>query len=201
MSSRIEETLRHYAELIGPWATSVAKLIVTDVARRNLNAWKANAQDMSRGLADELANAPTGSYYALLMDEQVRLIRSLPLGAAQRVHDLAQQAMIDGTRGGEIEREIMRTGKVTASRAKMIARTEVSRAASTFTQARAMYAGSTGYIWRTSRDGSVRDTHKAQEGKFFTWDNPPKTDAGLAPYHPGCGPNCRCYAEPVFPND
>ncbi len=199
--SKIEETLNHYAELVGPWAHTVAQYMVTDVARRNLNAWKQNSDDMGRALRDELSNAPTGSYYALMMDEQVGLIRSLPIKAAERVHQLAQESMIRGTRGAEIEREVLATGKVTAARAKMIARTEVARAASTLTQARSRYAGSTGYIWRTSRDGDVRPTHRAQEGKFIRWDDPPKTDRGLAPYHAGCGPNCRCFPEPVFPND
>lgn len=201
VSSKIEETLRHYADLIGPWAQTVARYMVTDVARRNLNAWKANSEDMGRALREELANAPTGSYYALLMDEQVGLIKSLPLDAAQRVHLLTQEALVQGKRADVVAKQIMESGHVSAGRAKLIARTEVARTASTLTQARARYAGSTGYIWRTSRDGDVRPTHRAQEGKFFTWDNPPKTDAGLAPYHAGCGPNCRCYPEPVFPND
>jgi len=175
--------------------------MVADVARRNLNAWKQNSADMGRALRDELINAPTGSYYALLMDEQVGLIKSLPLDAAQRVHDLSQEALIQGERASTIAAKILETGQVTASRAKLIARTEVSRTASTLTQARARYAGSEGYIWRTSRDGDVRPTHRAQEGNYIRWDHPPKTDKGLAPYHAGCGPNCRCYPEPVFPND
>lgn len=201
VASKIEQTLRHYADLIGPWAETTARWLVADVARRNLNAWKTNSADMGRALRDELLNAPTGSYYALLMREQVDLIKSLPLDAAQRVHDLSQEALIKGERASTIAAKIMETGHVTASRAKLIARTEVSRTASTLTQARAQYAGSDGYIWRTSRDGDVRPTHRAQEGRYIRWSTPPKTDKGLAPYHAGCGPNCRCYPEPVFPNE
>ena len=189
-ASRLEETLRHYADLIGPWAQTVARYMVTDVARRNLNAWKANSMELAKGIRVEMEQAPTGSIYAAMMDQQVGLIKSLPLDAAKRVHHLATENIVTGARSQVIADELLRTGKVTASKAKLIARTEVARAAATFTQARATYAGSTGYIWRTSKDGDVRDTHRAQDGKFILWSDPPKTDKGLAPYHAGCGPNC-----------
>ncbi len=48
----------------------------------------------------------------------------------------------------------------------------------------------THYIWRTQRDNKVRPSHRANEGKIFSWDSPPPTG------HPGEAPNCRCYAEP-----
>lgn len=199
--SRLEATLRHYADLIGPWAETVARYMVADVARRNANAWKAHAEDMGRALSTELTMAPTGGIYSALMQEQVGLIKSLPLDAANRVHKLSTLNLVSGQRSDVIAKDILETGRITANRAKLIARTEVARSASNLTRARAQYVGSEGYIWRTSRDGDVRPTHRAQEAKFIRWDNPPKTDKGLAPYHAGCGPNCRCFPEPVFPND
>lgn len=192
--------LRGYADLLLPWAETVAKAMVLDVAQRNLKAWTQQSDDISRALRVEIENAPTGHLYSQLMNEQVSLIRSLPIDAAERVHERVLTATYSGQRADTLEAEILNTGKVTASRAKMIARTEVSRSASKLTQARAQYVGSEGYIWRTSRDGDVRPTHKAQEAKFIKWTEPPKTDKGLAPYHAGCGPNCRCFPEPVFPD-
>uniref|UniRef100_A0A3B0MF58 Phage head morphogenesis domain-containing protein n=1 Tax=Arsenophonus endosymbiont of Trialeurodes vaporariorum TaxID=235567 RepID=A0A3B0MF58_9GAMM len=62
---------------------------------------------------------------------------------------------------------IANSGKVTASRAKMIARTELGRATQALTQARALAIGSTGYIWRTAHDGDVRPSHKKLEGQFI----------------------------------
>jgi hypothetical protein len=85
-----------------------------------------------------------------LMAEQVDLITSLPIKAAQRVHKLTIEAMSDGTRAAEVAQEIMRTGHVTESRAKLIARTETSRTVTAMTQTRAEYVGSQGYIWRTA---------------------------------------------------
>lgn len=196
----IRHTLERYAETLRPWAESVARYMLADVERRNLQTWKRVSQDMGRSLRAEILQAPTGMVFQALQAQQVALITSLPRQAAQRVHDLVQAGLVDSRRAEEISQSILATGKVTASRAMTIARTEVSRAAANFTQARAMYAGSEGYIWRTSEDGAVRDTHKKQNGKYVRWDAPPKTDASLDPYHAGCGPNCRCFPDPVLPD-
>ncbi len=196
----LEKTLEGYAELISPWAWAVANYMVSDVQRRDARMWQENSAEMSRAIRGEFNEAPTGILRRALMNEQVVLIKSLPLEAAQRVHALTTEALLTSKRAAEVQKEIMRSGEVTASRAKLIARTEVSRTAATFMQARAVYAGSEGYIWRSSRDGDVRPTHRAMEGQYVRWDTPPKTDKGLAPYHAGCGPNCRCFAEPVLPD-
>lgn len=194
------DALNAYAKLIQPWARSVARYMIADVGRRNTKAWHELGTDMGRALKAELDSAPTGLIYGALMDEQVGLITSLPTEAAKRVHRLTRQGLIESTRAEDIAKEIMRTGEVTESRARMIARTEVARTASNLTEARALFAGSEGYIWRTSGDGAVRETHAALEGTYVRWDKPPKADPGLDPYHAGQGPNCRCYPEPVLPN-
>ena len=61
---------------------------------------------------------------------------------------------------------IMAIGGTTKARANTIARTEVSRASTMFTQARAEAIGSDGYIWRSSEDSDVRDEHKELNGKL-----------------------------------
>jgi SPP1 gp7 family putative phage head morphogenesis protein len=197
---RVRASLDRYAELLAPWARSVARYMLADVSRRNEQQWFDNSKEMGRALRAELQQAPTGMLLQALQDDQVELITSLPKVASQRVHALSEQALIDSRRASDIAKDILKTGEVTKARATLIARTEVSRAQSNLTQARAMFAGSPGYVWRTSKDLDVRDTHKAMEGVYVPWDTPPKTDKNLDPYHAGCGPNCRCWAEPVLPD-
>lgn len=48
----------------------------------------------------------------------------------------------------------------------------------------------TRYVWRTQRDSRVRPTHRRNEGRIFSWTDPPATG------HPGEGYNCRCEAIP-----
>lgn len=194
----IVSSLNEYANTLQFWAQNAAGRIITDVALRDEKTWLIYAQDLSRGMREQIRNTDTGAVYQELLNDQVRLIKSLPQEAAQRVHDLSTRSLIEGSRASEIAGLIMATGKVTRSRANTIARTEVSRASCLFTQARAENLGSDGYIWRTSEDGDVRPSHKEMNGKFVRWDKPPTLDRLTG--HAGCLPNCRCYAEPVIPD-
>lgn len=193
------KALRDYAELITPWAHSVAKVVLADVYRRDLRMWKQNSAEMGAQLRQVILNSPVSGALASLQLEQVKLIRSLPLEAAQRVHDLSLQSLVSSQRASTLAKDILETQQVTEGRARLIARTEVSRASSNLLQARSQYAGSEGYIWRTSNDSDVRDSHRAMEGVYVRWSHPPTLDKMVG--HAGCFPNCRCFAEPIFPND
>ena len=190
--------LAKYAEALEPWATQAATQMLTDVNHRDAQAWRELAKEMSVELRREIQSAPTGELFKSLLNEQVSLIKSLPLEAAQRVHELTIKGLEDSTRASEIAKEIRRSGEVTESRATLIARTEVARSASSLTQARAQHVGSEGYIWRTSGDGDVRHSHKEMNGKFVRWDSPPTLSDGTTT-HAGQIYNCRCYPEPVLP--
>lgn len=191
--------LSDYTKVIEPWANAVAEAMVADVFRRDAAMWRANSKDLSRGIAREFLQAPTGDIFQALQQEQVTLIKSLPLEASERVHRIAQEGILTSARASELQKQIMETGEVTKGRAHTIARTETSRAASNFVQARAMYVGSEGYIWRTSADFDVRKSHQEMEGKFVRWSDPPTLDNLKG--HAGCLPNCRCFAEPIFPDE
>lgn len=191
--------LRRYAEVIAPWANNAAATMLGEVNQSDISGWRQLAGAMSASVQKEILSAPTGEVFRLLQAGQVELIKSIPLDAAQRVHDLTIKGLEDGTRAKEYIAEIMRSGEVSKSRAMLIARTEVSRASSNFTQARAEAVGSEHYIWRTSHDGDVRSDHKALDGKAFAWSDPPIADKRSgARAHPGCIYNCRCWAEPVI---
>jgi SPP1 gp7 family putative phage head morphogenesis protein len=173
--------------------------MLADVNAIDRNAWDAHTKEMGQAIGDEIRNAPVGDTLRALQAEQVTLIKSLPLEAAQRVHTMTLKGIEDGTRYADIAAEIRRTGDVTESRATLIARTEVARAASQLTQARATHAGSDGYVWRTSHDGDVRSSHREMEGKFVRWDSPPLLSDGTRT-HAGQIFNCRCWPEPVLPD-
>lgn len=198
----ITASLNEYANTLHHWAHNTAGRIMMDVALRDEKTWLIYAKDLSRGIRDEIRSTDIGAVYQQLLNEQVNLIKSLPLGAAQRVQDLATRSVIEGMRASEIAGLILATGEVTKSRANTIARTEISRAQTTFTQARAQNLKSEGYIWRTSEDADVRHDHQELNGKFIPWDAPPIADKRTgARAHAGCIYNCRCYPEPVIPED
>jgi SPP1 gp7 family putative phage head morphogenesis protein len=198
--SAMQSVLRNYSQALIPWAHATGRRMLWDVSRRNEQAWVELSRTMGDTLRREIQQAPTGIAMRELLADQVHLITSLPLEAGERVHQLVQAGLTEGTRGGNVVHEIMRTGLVTRSRAVLIARTETARASSVLTQSRAQFVGSTDYIWRTARDANVRRSHQLMEGIVCSWAKPPVVDKGVLPYHAGCFPNCRCYPEPVIPD-
>jgi len=194
----IRRTLDDYAEAITHWATLTAGRMLSNVKQQDDAAWRARANEMSVALRDEILNAPTGATIRALLDEQVALIKSIPLDAAQRVHEWTLAGLEDATRSKEVAVAILESNDVAANRATLIARTEVARTASKLTEARAKHVGSDGYIWRTCGEADVRESHRGMNGKYVPWSSPPTLDNLTG--HAGCLPNCRCYPEPVIPD-
>lgn len=130
------------------------------------------------------------------------LIQDIPTKTMNQIKDATIETLQSGRNVDDMTTEVYdimseRTD-VTDSRAKLIARDQVSKLNGALTQQRQRDIGVEGYIWRTVGDERVRDTHEEQDGKFFTWDNPPsETDDN----HPGEDYQCRCWAEPVLPEE
>ena len=196
-SSELEAMLRNYSRIIAPWARSVANRMLNRVAGKDETAWSKLGKDMGRELRKEIQDAPTGELLRAFLQEQVILITSLPAEAADRVHKLTLEGMTGAKRADEVAAEILQTGKVTESRAKLIARTEIARTASALTMVRAQHVGSTHYVWRTSGDSDVRSSHKHMNGAVVPWDTPPMLEDGTRT-HAGQIYNCRCYPEPIL---
>ncbi|HVJ26392.1 MAG TPA: minor capsid protein, partial [Vicinamibacterales bacterium] len=86
---------------------------------------------------------------------------------------------------------------VSASRAEFLARDAVLSINSKITTARMKAAGIEEFVWTTSQDERVRESHKELEGKTFRYDDPPVVDGETA--LPGEPWNCRCTAYPALP--
>jgi len=196
-SASLTQALKGYSELIGPWALHLATNLFGQVDRQDKMAWQEHSKTMSESLRKEIANTDTGSVLQALLRANVLLIKSIPIQAAERVHNLVQENMMVGLRSSELAKKIMETEGVTKSRATLIARTEVSKASTALTQARALAIESDGYLWQTVGDLVVRPSHKAMNGKFVRWDSPVTLDNMTG--HAGGFPNCRCWPLPQVP--
>jgi SPP1 gp7 family putative phage head morphogenesis protein len=117
-----------------------------------------------------------------MMTEQVAAIVSIPAQAASRI--------AEGV-------DVRSVSHWVATKADMMSRNQVARVATAVLRLRAQYLGSEGYIWRTAKDARVRVRHRALEGKFFRWGDPPVVDDKGLRGHPGDADGCRCIPEPV----
>ena len=197
---KLRAALRQYSEILGPWALTIAEKVLNQVDNQDKWAWRQHSKNMSKSLRDEILNAPIGDVFAQMMQEQVNLIKSLPLEAAERVHGLVTENLWQSARADEIMKKILQTENITQNRARLIARTEIARAANKLTESRATYVGSDGYLWMTSKDLLVRKSHKEMHNKFVKWSEPPTLSDKMTG-HAGCFPNCRCWSLPLIPGE
>jgi SPP1 gp7 family putative phage head morphogenesis protein len=121
-----------------------------------------------------------------LMSRELGLMRSI-LAEAEGRHVRA------------LTREIEHRVDVTRSKAELFARDQTLKLHGQITQARHFAAGITEYIWTTSGDERVRETHADLDGERFSYDDPPVTNDAGDRNHPGGDYQCRCTAYPVLP--
>jgi SPP1 gp7 family putative phage head morphogenesis protein len=199
----ITQLLRAYSDALVPWATQTVIRMLGDVNAADLGAWRSLGKLISQQLKYDIAHTSVGEVMRALLYEQVSLIRSIPIEAGERLHELTIKGLENSSRAGEFVKMIQESGEVTKSRAMMIARTEVARTASVLTEVRAKAAGLDYYVWETSKDATVRPGHRDMQGKVCRWDDPPAVNENgrIIRHHPGRIWNCRCYPRPVLPEE
>jgi hypothetical protein len=198
----LEAQLKAYSELIDGWANDEAERMFNKVSSWNKRTFASQSKQINSAMKLTMADSRIGLPAQLWQKRQVELIKSLPIESAKKAQELSMQASIGGERAKSIEAKIMNLGSETNNRARVIARTEISKANASLTKARAEFVGATHYIWRNMKDAVVRDAHRMYKGKpldgqIFAFASPPTLDDGTTG-NPGEFPNCRCYAEPII---
>lgn len=205
--NKMTKALNNYAETLDPWARRQAAKMLEKVSRSNKRAYAKESRAMSQALKLGVADTEVGKVAIALLNEQVALIKSLPIEAGLRAQRIAAENFIAGRRAEpdrqvieQLKEEMGMTTEVAINRARLIARTETARANSSFVQARAQAVGSTHYIWRCTMDGAERPSHRRMNGKTIAYDSPPTLSDGMTG-HAGTFPNCRCWQDPVLPEE
>lgn len=134
----------------------------------------------------------------LFRQTNVGLIQGLVDDTFKRVETRVANGFRAGTRPEDMIQGIKDDLGVSTSRARLIARDQVSKLYGQLDKLRQSGLGITKYTWRTARDERVRDRHEELEGKVFAWDDPPVTNSKGERNHPGEDYQCRCYAEPYL---
>jgi SPP1 gp7 family putative phage head morphogenesis protein len=124
--------------------------------------------------------------------ENVALIMSIKDDSVRQIEGIVRRGVQGGTRHEEIAKQVRQRYGVTRNRARLIARDQVAKLNGNLTMRRQQNLGIKKYIWRTSADRRVRPTHRDNEGREYSWNDPPGTG------HPGEDFQCRCTAEAVF---
>jgi SPP1 gp7 family putative phage head morphogenesis protein len=156
-------------------------------------------RDLKRVVGVDLLTADPAMELQIGMfaQENVSLITSLMNDSISKVENKIFQGFRSGLRWEEIAADITRfvdpVKGPQVNRARFIARDQISKLNGQLTQTRQRGLGISRYIWATSNDERVRDSHRDKEGKIYSWDDPP-ADTG----HPGEDFQCRCTAIPYL---
>lgn len=133
------------------------------------------------------------------------LIKSLADDTVKKVEQAVYQNSLQGNSVKTLRKQLVHEFGVSESRAKLIARDQMSKLNSDLTQARQTQAGVSMYEWLDSSDERVRHSHAEMDGKICKWDDPTvyraddgswkkRSSIGGVELHPGQDINCRCNA-------
>ena len=153
-------------EAIREAAETIARRMLYRVAKTNANSWRAAARQSlhARRIYEALRremSGPVGLRVNELIAENARLILGLPEDLAQRTAAFIGREQRRGLRAAEIAKALeQKLPQVAQSRAKLIARTEVGKAETALTEARAERLGLAWYDWATSEDQGVRPSYR-----------------------------------------
>ncbi len=144
------------------------------------------------------------SEISAIVERNSKLIKSMASDVAREVSLDMEKGQAMGKRPEELMHSVLaRWPTLTEAHARLIARTESSKATTALTEARAKSAGAAWYVWRTSDDARVRGSHRHMDGVICAWSDPPSPEKlchqkDYGHYHPGNIFNCRCYPEPLL---
>lgn len=190
-------------------AEMIAKMISTYIWRSDGRTWREAAHESSRSseikqaLLEEL-KVEYQQRFDELMERNARIIKTLPLDISRDVIKHVNTKTFQGIRSDETAIEIRKfTKNHMRAKAKLIARTETSKTQSALTQVRSESLGIYWYVWRTSEDSIVRESHKKMDRVVCNYKFPPSPEElndqpSEGNYGPGEIYNCRCYAEPLL---
>lgn len=188
-------------------ARRIALSMVTAVFRDTRGTWKeaavrgAKGRTIYRLLRHELRG---NQVYKDLVKSNASYIRGIPKEIAEKMTGRVAKLHEKGMRPDSIAGELLKMyPKLSESRARLIARTEASKASTAVTESRCRKYGTSWYVWRTSEDARVRGSHGKMEGVLVSWDDPPSPEElnhedSYGHYHAGNIFNCRCYPEPLI---
>lgn len=187
--------LRQFGDLLARVATGMVGNILGLSAKKHTKnfvstAKKALGIDLSAIVREE-------DLQGLLDAASIRnasLIKGLSDATIARVSNSVMAAVMAGTPAKDLRLTLAKDFGFSDSRAKVIARDQISKLNADMNRFRHQQAGVNKYTWRTSADERVRPRHRALEGKVYAYGEATGAEDGLPPGQPIL---CRCVAQAI----
>jgi SPP1 gp7 family putative phage head morphogenesis protein len=158
------------------------------------------------------------------IEENVGLIKKVPQDTLDKMREAIKDSFLSGSSLKNLTNEVLKLNpsdfgfksemsyeayqksiseyQKAKRHAQFIARDQTAKLNAQLTQAHHADAGVTEYIWSTSGDRRVRESHAVLNNKRFSYNNPPVVNEKTGERkNPGEDYRCRCVALPVFDID
>lgn len=142
------------------------------------------------GVRPTLRNPKLSNAVQSTLDENVRLIKTIPKKYHDEVERVIHEGVVKGQSMDEITKNVYDAGRKTTNNARLIARDQSGNISMAVTKHRQKQLGLQHFIWRTVGDDRVRESHKSRNGRRYSWKD------GAGGEYPGGPIQCRCVAEP-----
>lgn len=193
------EGLKQLAVRLGVIAEGMVGRILRLESERHTKKWLASVRStIGIDLAAVVSQEDLAEYLTTAVARNAGLIKSLGDDAIKRVEQATYQAILQGQSAAQLRKRMTEEFGVLDSRAKLIARDQVSKLTSDLNRRRHEQAGVTSYVWMSSRDERVRERHRALDGKEYKYGEPTGAEQGLPPGQPI---QCRCVARGIVEID
>lgn len=133
------------------------------------------------------------------IQNNVRYIKNLEDETYSRIEKIVREHIEKGSTAKVIREAIMEQTDISKSRAQFLAVDQAGTIMAQITAERHQRLGIEKFVWDTSGDERVRDSHRRLDGEVFSYDDPPEINGRKL--LPGEDYRCRCVALPVFDED
>lgn len=145
------------------------------------------------------------------MGDNYTLITSNAKKYVSQINSIVEQGVVNGWSVERVTKELLKeTDSLTKKHCKLLARDQIGKLSGQITQTQNEELGLELYVWDTSMDDRVRESHAVMQGLLCRWD-----DASVCSYdngktwvarpanavdlHPGQDIQCRCSALTFYP--
>ena len=144
-------------------------------------------------------------------EDNYTLITSNAKNYVSKINTLTEQAIVNGLSPMKLKEEIKKViESLSDKHCKLLARDQMGKLNGQITEAQMTEVGLDMYVWSTSYDDRVRNSHAVMEGLLCRWDDASvcsydngKTwvsrPSGAIDLHPGQDIQCRCVALAFYP--
>ena len=144
-------------------------------------------------------------------EDNYSLITSNAKKYVSQINTLTEQAIVNGMSPSKLKEEIKKaTEGLSDKHCKLLARDQMGKLNGQITEAQMQEIGLEMYVWSTSADDRVRDSHALMEGLLCRWDDASvcsydngktwvERPSGAVDLHPGQDIQCRCVALSFYP--